>query len=168
MAQGLMRTPPDPESTPPPQEPTLKPPSTRYQRQALTQLGIDMSDHHPRVLTECFTAHGSTSAIPNSYAAALSRVLGPHRRFQPASHSNRHSEPAAAKKPRAAALAAANNLRDDLKTEPAGVPPRCRVASLMRTNIGELVLSDVVLDERHAHGASADGEAIGLDGWHAG
>lgn len=96
-----MRTPPDPESTPPAKEPTLKLPSTRYQRQALTQLGIDMSE--------------------------------------------RRSE-----------------------TELAGVPPRCRVASLTRTNIGELVLSDVVLDERHAHGASTDDEVTGLDGLHTG
>ena len=38
----------------------------------------------------------------------------------------------------------------------------------MQTNIGELVVSDVVLDERHAHGASADDEVTGLDGLHTG
>ena len=48
---------------------------------------------------------------------------------------------------RAAAAAAAERLRNKLHSEFAGLPPRCRMTSLTRANIGELVLSDVVLDD---------------------
>ncbi|MCW2651242.1 MAG: hypothetical protein JWR32_2218 [Mycobacterium sp.] len=56
---------------------------------------------------------------------------------------------------RAEAAAAAKELRDKLEKKLAEVPPRCRVTSLTRANIGELVLSDVVLDNcafARAHG----------------
>ena len=48
---------------------------------------------------------------------------------------------------RAAAAAEAKKFRDDLASELAGIPPRCCLTSLARANIGELVLSDVVLDD---------------------
>ena len=48
---------------------------------------------------------------------------------------------------RSAAAAAAKKFRDDLESELAGIPPRCGLTSLARANIGELVLSDVVLDD---------------------
>ena len=48
---------------------------------------------------------------------------------------------------RSAAAAAAKKFRDDLESELAGIPPRCCLTSLARANIGELVLSDVVLDD---------------------
>ena len=38
-------------------------------------------------------------------------------------------------------------FRKDFQSELTKIPPRCRLTSLARANIGELVLSDVVLDE---------------------
>jgi Pentapeptide repeats (9 copies) len=48
---------------------------------------------------------------------------------------------------RAVAAAAAKKFRDNLASELVGIPPRCGLTSLTRANIGELVLSDVVLDD---------------------
>jgi hypothetical protein len=48
---------------------------------------------------------------------------------------------------RSAAAAAVKKFRDDLEAELAEISPRCCLTSLARANIGELVLSDVVLDD---------------------
>jgi uncharacterized protein YjbI with pentapeptide repeats len=122
-------------------------------RISITATEIDASWFHAREGAHLVLHHARVDLSDSEFLrrSIVSSPAAPEKfplRAAPAkTKSNGDSAREPQERARAAAAVAVESFRSDLISQFATLPPRCRLTSLARANIGELVLSDVILDD---------------------